>query len=164
MRWDQPNIPHKGWTEIDVIDLADDTDLDEDIEYETCDMCGNEKIRFVHVLIHPEYSGEIHVGCDCAAKMTDDYFNPEARENEVRNRSSRKRNFMKQQWYQNSNGNYVLRYKGEYVTVIPSRYGKGYGVYYRGKRMWEYKGRKIMDLDTAKRAAFDAFDSVYNFG
>lgn len=32
-------------------------------------MCGNEKIRYVHILPHPEFNGEIRAGCSCTAKM-----------------------------------------------------------------------------------------------
>lgn len=158
MHWDKSDIPHKGWTEVDIIDLGEEAEPGEQIEYETCEMCGNEKIRFVHVLTHPDFNGEMRVGCVCAERMTDDYVNPERRENEVRNRANRKYNFMKQEWYRNAKGNYVLKYKGQFITVVPSRYGAGFGVYYGGQSVWDYKGKKIMDLQTAKLAAFDAFD------
>ena len=72
-RWDNPGVPHKGWTLICVEDLGEDVSGDEEIEYETCEMCHNERIRYVHILTHPEYPGEIRVGCDCACKMTEDY-------------------------------------------------------------------------------------------
>lgn len=29
----------------------------EEIEYEQCEMCGNEKIRYVHIMKHPEVHG-----------------------------------------------------------------------------------------------------------
>lgn len=121
-------------------------------------MCGNEKIRFVHGLINPDFDGEMNVGCVCAEKMTNDYVNPERRENEVRNRANWKYNFMKQEWYRKANGNYVLNYKGQFITVVSSRYGGGFDVYCGGQKIWTYKGQKITDLHTAKLAIFDAFD------
>ena len=86
MRWDKKDIPHKGWTEIGMEDLGEEAEFGEDIEYERCEMCGNEKIRYVHIMTHPEFPGELRVGCICACHMTDDYENPEARERDLKNR------------------------------------------------------------------------------
>jgi hypothetical protein len=44
---------------------------------------------------------------------------------------------------------------------MKSKYGTGFGVIYKGTPKWEHKGRRNMDLDTAKRAAFDLFDSLH---
>lgn len=77
MRWNKVDLPHKGWTEIGMEDLGENTEFGEEIEYEQCEMCGNEKIRYVHIMKHPDVDGELHVGCICASKMTDDYVNPE---------------------------------------------------------------------------------------
>ena len=46
-RWDNPGVPHKGWTLICVEDLGEEVSGDEEIEYETCEMCHNERIRYV---------------------------------------------------------------------------------------------------------------------
>lgn len=61
-------VPHKGWTCIDVIDLRADGEQPEETDYATCQMCGNEKIRYVHVMQHPDYIAELEVGCVCAEK------------------------------------------------------------------------------------------------
>ena len=53
--------------------MADST---EEIPYEQYEMCGNERIRFVHLMQHPDYPHELRVGCVCAEKMSDDYVNP----------------------------------------------------------------------------------------
>lgn len=160
-RWDQEGLPHKGWEEIDVIDLGEDVEPGEEIDYETCEMCGNERIRYVHIMIHPEVDGELRVGCNCAAKMTDDYLNPAEEERELRNRANRRRNFLKQEWYQKRNGNYVLKYKGQYVTAKKAATTRGWGVVYDGKWLWHYKGKMIPDLETAKKAAFELFNRLY---
>ena len=49
-RWDLPGVPHKGWTLVGFEDIKEDPDTD----YETCEMCGNERIRFIHILSHPD--------------------------------------------------------------------------------------------------------------
>lgn len=160
-RWSKEGIPHKGWTCVDVIDLGEGVFEGETIPYESCEMCEQEKIRYVHILKHPNYSGEIHVGCDCASKMTDDYISPSQRENDLRNRANRRRNFMKQSWHvKPETGNYVLRYKGDYMTIVKSRYG-GFGVVFKGIRQWEYCGNKILNFDTARIVAFNLFDELH---
>ena len=66
--WKQHGIPHKGWTLVDVIDVREDGQSEWETDYETCMMCGNEKIRYVHILEHPEVDEEFRVGCTCAEK------------------------------------------------------------------------------------------------
>ena len=122
-RWNQEGIPHKGWRYVGVEDVCEGAVGDDERVYEQCQMCRNDRIRYVHILTHPEFDGEIRVGCDCASKMTDDYVNPLEREKDLRNRVNRKRNFLKQDWRLNRNGNYVLHYKGENVTIMKSNYG-----------------------------------------
>ena len=119
-RWDRPDVPHKGWTYKGMEDLGEDADSD-DIPYEQCEMCGKERIRYVHILSHPEY-GEIRVGCVCASNMLDDYVNPQLHERNLKNRTNRRLNFMKQEWrLKPSTGNYSMKYKGEFITIMRSK-------------------------------------------
>ena len=46
-RWEREGIPHKGWKEIGIEDLGEDLESGDDVEYEQCEMCGQEKIRYV---------------------------------------------------------------------------------------------------------------------
>lgn len=156
-RWDQAGIPHKGWILEGVEDIKDHFKDGKDVEYETCEMCQNERIRYVHILSHPNYDGILRVGCDCACRMTEDYETPYEYERRAKNRSNRRKNFVKQEWRLNTKGNYVMRYKGETITVI-KRHG-GWGFCYDGKWIWRYKERKIYDLETLKFAAFEVFDN-----
>lgn len=86
MTWNKEGVPHRGWRCIDVEDLADLVDGTEEIPYEQCEMCGNERIRFVHLMQHPDYPHELRVGCVCAEKMSDDYVNPRKAEDTLRKR------------------------------------------------------------------------------
>lgn len=88
--WNAPGIPHKGWACIGVRDLREDEGFDE-TEYATCQMCGKEGIRFVHVMEHPEIEGTFEVGCICAEKMSDEYKDAKRRENKLKNRSLQQR-------------------------------------------------------------------------
>jgi hypothetical protein len=51
---DQPGVPHKGWHCVDVVDLRADGEPADETDYATCQMCGNEKIRYVHIMEHPD--------------------------------------------------------------------------------------------------------------
>ena len=62
-RWEREGIPHKGWKEMGIEDLGEDLESGDDVEYEQCEMCGQEKIRYVHILQHPNFNGELRVGC-----------------------------------------------------------------------------------------------------
>lgn len=161
-RWNKPDIPQKGWEYIGMEDLGEDVYPGEAIPYERCEMCGKEKIRYVHLLKHPDYEGEFRVGCDCASKMMRDYVTPQERERNLKNRVNRKKNFMKQEWYQKPDtGNYTIRYKGEQITIMKSKFGSGWGVIFKGKQKWEYHGKKISDFGTAKTVAFNLFDELH---
>ena len=61
-RWNKANVPHKGWKHIGIEDLGEDAYPGEEIRYEQCEMCGYEKIRYVHILIHPDFDGELIEG------------------------------------------------------------------------------------------------------
>lgn len=161
-RWNNPGIPHKGWTLVGCVDLGENVFGDDEIQYEICEMCHNERIRFVHILTHPDYPGTIRVGCDCACKMTEDYVTHPEDERKLRNRTIRLRNFLKQEWYRSRNGNLVLKYKGEFITAIEKN-GR-YSCVFHNRWTNSYRGIPIRDLDTLKLAAFDEFDNEYEQG
>lgn len=158
--WDKKDIPHKGWSCVDMVDLRED-EYCMDIEtlkseiYEQCQMCNQEGIRYVHIMEHPDYVGRLRVGRICAEKMESDYSAPKKRENGLRNRNSRMKNFFKREWKLNQKGNYVLKYKRELITIMLSKYNESeYGIAYNDTYTWKYKKRKIKDLKTARLAAF----------
>ena len=150
LKWYRTDVPHKGWTLVRVEDVMEGMDGCDESLYETCEMCGKEEIRYVHVLTHPEYEGQIRVGCVCAEKMTDDYVTPRKYEHQVKNRAARWRNFRKQTWYINHKGNLVLHYKGEYITAIVRQ--SGISFIYDGCWISRYKGRRIEDMEALKAA------------
>ena len=47
-RWSQEGIPHKGWRYVDVEDVCEGLAGDNERVYEQCQMCRNERIRYVH--------------------------------------------------------------------------------------------------------------------
>jgi hypothetical protein len=150
--WNQAGVPHRGWTCIDVEDLEEPT--------ATCEMCGKEEIRFVHVMEHRERTEPLRVGCICAEKMSEDYVNPRRREEALKNRARRRGNWLKRKWRISRNGNPFLNVDGVNVTVFT----------YKGRRAGKW-GFKVADtfgdeafgqIEEAKLAAFDLFWKMTN--
>lgn len=148
--WKQPGIPHKGWIQEDVIDIREDGQPEWDTPYETCMMCGNEKIRYVHILTHQEINEEFRVGCICAEKMTNDYVTPKRLENELQNRAKRLKTWKQKEWKRSQNGNLFLKYEGHHILIYRDKKTNLYKV-----KIDETFGNKTFKLiEEAKSAAF----------
>lgn len=161
LRLHSSDIPHDGWEHIVVEDLGENIPPDEPIPYESCEICGNEQIRYVHILRHPDYEGEIRVGRICASRMIGDNVTPFQKENALRNRINRRERFLQKEWrYKPETGNYTLRFKGKQITIMRSRYGSNLGVIFDGKSQWKYRGSNITDFNTAKIVAFNMIDDT----
>lgn len=158
--WKQPGVPHKGWTLEDVEDIREDGQEEWETDYETCMMCGNEKIRYVHILTHPEVAEEFRVGCVCAEKMTGDYVNPKQSERELRNKTNRRINWAKKQWKISHNGNYFLNWEEHHLLI------------YRDKKSSKFKvkigetfgNKKFENLEKAKIAVFNGIEYLKKKG
>lgn len=158
--WKQHGIPHKGWTLVDVIDVREDGQSAWETDYETCMMCGNEKIRYVHILEHPEVDEEFRVGCTCSEKMTNDYINPERRERELRNRASRRVNWTKKDWKISKSGNFFLKVDRQHLLIYKDKKTDKYKV-----KIGETFGKKTFNtLAEAKIAAFNGKEYLKDKG
>lgn len=52
---------------------------------------------------------------------------------------------MKQRWNVHPrSGNYVLRYKGENITIMRSKFGSGWGVIFQEETRWKYHEKRYM--------------------
>ena len=110
-------VPHKGWSLSNVVDLHEDEGLDYG-DYEDCQFCDHEQIRYVHILAHPEYSGTVRVGCVCACKLTSDYVEPKRRERILRNRAARRSRFPNRAaWRINRQGGKTIKLDGRRITI-----------------------------------------------
>jgi hypothetical protein len=149
-RWDKPGIPHKGWRCTDVVDLRANGETEGDTNYANCEMCGNERIRFVHIMVHPEIPEEFNVGCICAEKMSGDKIGPRDRETKLRNRWIRRNRWLKRKWRTSAKGNSYLNIDGNNV-----------GVHSNARGLWSFRinsdfSRQYFDtMDEAKIALFD---------
>lgn len=75
--WSLPDLPRKGWRCATVLDYGAEN-------YQTCEMCGNPRVRYIHRMMHEEHTGQLSVGCVCAEHMENDYVNPRKREGKLR--------------------------------------------------------------------------------
>src|SRR4051794_41354657 len=81
-RWDRPGIPRKGWSNVAIEDMEEPCFQ--------CELCGYPEVRFVHVMTHPGFVGELRVGCVCAGHLEGDYAAAKDRERKARNAASRR--------------------------------------------------------------------------
>lgn len=151
--WDQPGVPHKGWVWKDSYDAFDDGD------YVTCEMCGQERVRYVHIMEHESYFEELKVGCVCAEKMSDDYINPRGREKDLQKRAGRRKNWIKRSWKESTKGNPKIKAKGYDVVIFPDKVGRyGIGAFKDGQK--HFASKKFLTVDAAKQAAFNFVEEL----
>jgi len=152
--WDQPGIPHKGWRPINVEDLQETQG--ECYDPETCEMCGQESLRYVHTMRHNDYD-DLRVGCICAGHMANDKEGAREREKRVANLSKRRGKWLTRQWRRSRSGNEFLNVDGHNVAVFPDKFNTG---------KWKYKisdgedviwgPKKFNTINEAKLALFNA--------
>lgn len=158
--WESPNVPHKGWVLVDVIDVRVDGESVNETAYESCMMCNQERIRYVHIVKHVAVKDEFRVGCVCAEKMTEDYVNPKRRENRLRSKPTRRSAWMRKKWKENTKGNQLLEYEGRTLII------------YKDQRTGKYKckvgstwGKRHYDsIEDAKKAIFEGIETYKNKG
>ncbi len=87
--WDNPSVPCKGWACVIAYDVEEGCLTSKKRDYETCEMCGAERIRYVHVMAHENYANSLAVGRICAGRMSDDAVGAKDRERILRIRAKR---------------------------------------------------------------------------
>lgn len=150
--WNQKGLPHKGWTCVNVEDRREDGQSEDEADYGSCEMCGNEKLRYVHIMNHSSVSYNVEVGCMCAEKMSDDYLNPERKEKVLRNKAGRRSRWLKRNWKLSVKGNFFMKIEGHHLLIFQRKDSKW------GYKMNETFGDKTYQTkDQAKLALFDKF-------
>ncbi|MGV8814714.1 MAG: hypothetical protein ACOH2D_11460 [Gelidibacter sp.] len=152
--WNIPGVPHKGWVLDYVHDIREDGQSQDETTYETCMMCNNERIRYVHVLNHKDFGDEFRVGCVCAERMTNDYVNPKKQEQRLRNNSQRRINWLKKEWKISKNGNLYLKKSDHHIVI------------YKDKKTQKFKciigdlfgNKQFENLEHAKIAVFNGIE------
>jgi len=144
--WNIPGVPHKGWKNVDIIDLEDD--------YESCQMCGHEPIRYVHVMKHPEIANPFRVGCDCAAKMCEGY-NASGRESDLKSHASRRKRWLKRRWSWSKKGNLYRKEGDHFLVILPDKY-------HPGKHFYTIDGTYSKErFDTVEATKLAIFDKLW---
>lgn len=115
MRWNNPGLPHKGWTIVATHDLGDLAGA--------CDMCGT-AYRYAHLMRH-ETQIECNVGCVCAEKMANDYVTPRAEERKLKNKANRTRSWFDKKWLPHRDGTSIYKYRPH-----PTSYNFNDGLHY----------------------------------
>ena len=118
--WNIPGVPHKGWEVVSVIDLRGD---DPNADYESCEMCGHERVRFVHMMKHPEFPNPLRVGSVCAGKMCEGY-NASGRESDLKNRAGRRKRWLNR-WGWSKKGNPYRKEGDHYLVIVPDKFHPG---------------------------------------
>lgn len=151
-KWCEPDVPHKGWQRLDVVDLGEPAKI--------CEMCEVITIRYVHFMRHEDYPDTLEVGCVCAGHMAEDYVGPARDEKRLRDLARRRKTWDQRSWYKDYDGRgftgaQYLNTEGFHLTVWPQR-----GVWQirvgRHGRDPRYGKKRYPTIDAAKRAGLDA--------
>lgn len=108
-KWSQPGVPHRGWTCHGVTDLGE--------PMETCEMCEQQTIRYVHEMHHADY-GVLHCGCVCAGHMEGDVVAARRREASAKRETARRLAWANTGWRPSKRGNPYRKKDGVCVTLF----------------------------------------------
>lgn len=145
-----PGCPKANWTWVRCTDLKEDEGREYD-DYEDCEFCGHEQIRFVHEIEHPDWPQIIRVGRICAAHYTVTSPHDLAKAEAIlKNRSIRRQRFPQlKAWKKSSKGNPHIEYLGAHVIVLKN--GSGFSL-----KIGSRFGTKIFGSE--REAMLRAFD------
>ena len=125
-----------------------------------CELCGCDRVRFIHVMAHADYDGVLQVGCVCAGYMEGDLIAAKERDDAARRKSSRRANFRKKVWTENSENKWSVKYKHHFVSVEREEF-RGRDFYKisidTDQYQW-WKNRRIETLEDAKQVVFEMID------
>ncbi|WKY46031.1 hypothetical protein Q5O14_08025 [Eubacteriaceae bacterium ES2] len=144
------NAPQDNWYCVELID-------GEDANF-TCELCGYEGVRYIHVMEHDAYFEKLYVGCICAGVMEGDILMAKERDRKMKNRAKRKQNFPRKKWKMSRGGGYYVKYHDKYVFI--NHTDNGYNCACNGKRTSKYHEKPIDNFLTACYAAFDLADPI----
>lgn len=150
----QLGLPLSGWVCEDV----EDTESPEQV----CELCGCNRVRFLHHMSHPDVWRELAVGCLCDGIMSGDELAAVERERAARNRAQRRYRFVHGRWSQSR-----LGYRG---TLWEKKIRNGpkcsirceadgsYSVWHNGRWCYKCKGKPIASFEQAASALFTVND------
>ncbi len=150
--WKRDDVPHSGWTCVDVVDLGEPVGI--------CQMCGYQIIRYAHQMEHPGYH-HLSVGCVCAGKMEGDIANARRRESEFKKRQTRREIFFQKDWKRSQKGNEYLKIHGHIIVLY---HNAKTGNTWRYSIDNEFCKAQYPAREQAVAAAFDALERLEHPG
>jgi len=141
--WNDPTVPHDGWKCVNIIDLGAPEGI--------CKMCGHQIIRYVHLMVHPNYPRKIGVGCVCAGNMEGNAEAAKTRESEFKKRQARLATFMSRKRMRSKNGNEYIKYKNEKIVILGDKFKQG-------NYKTAVRGGFSASHETVEDALMEAFD------
>jgi hypothetical protein len=148
-KWTQADVPHKGWSCIDVQDAGEPSRL--------CEMCETQMVRYVHTMEHPDYEGTLGVGCICAGHMEGDYAAAQQREDRFKRIKDRRKRWLQRSWHKSYSGNEYTN-TGDGFNIVVFKHGDFWSgrVEHRQTRRQIFAQRQYRTAEQVKLAAFDA--------
>jgi hypothetical protein len=119
-KWNDPAVPHKGWTCMDIEDLEEPVGI--------CEMCENQEVRYVHIMEHPDYPETIRARCDCAGAMEEDSKRACKREQTLKNSATRRGYWLQRTWRTSAKGNSYLNTDGFNIVIFKHSRGWTYRI------------------------------------
>jgi hypothetical protein len=119
---DNPDIPRADWQCAEVADLRALPDAPAEV---VCEVCGEARIRFVHVLEHEAHPESVGACAACAEDFTGDRVNPRAVEVRVRLKSAAREEWLNDRWRLSIRKNHVLQVNGHSMSVFPVKFKDG---------------------------------------
>lgn len=107
--WEDDTVPKEGWSCVGITDLGEPSGV--------CEMCGHQIIRYVHHMVHQNYR-PLGVGCICAGRMEGDVERAKRREQEYKNRESRRETFRQKKWKTSKSNNSYLKIRERLVVLF----------------------------------------------
>jgi hypothetical protein len=147
-KWDDPGVPHEGWTCVGIEDLGEPSAV--------CEMCESQEIRYVHSMQHPDYGDVLECGCICAGNMAQDLEGARDREDRFKSRAKRRLTWAGKRWRESWHGNSFLNTRGFNIVVFGSRKGWGIKVEQRFGARVQFGRKRYATRAEAQAAAFEA--------
>lgn len=120
-------------------------------------MCGQESVRFTHVVVHEKYSHSLAVGCVCAEKMAAPY-DAKRLETVLRNKAQRRAKWLTRTWRVSAKGNRFLNVDGLNVGVSERNGQWGWWLFVDGTNQ---KFSSSKPFATRQEAQLDLFEAVW---
>jgi hypothetical protein len=148
--------PLENWYCVMVIDTGDDS-------FE-CELCGCKKVRYVHVMCHDDYNGQIRTGCICAGVMEGDILAAKERDEAAKRKTMRKSHYLKKEWDAVNSDCWRLKYKSRRISITRERFrGHDFFIIDIGGEVYHWKDNRHMgSFLTAQHYIFEIIDGEEN--